>query len=74
MKKYAVQVPFAGHFYVEVKAEDAEEAKMLALQANPFDKDSDADIMEIEYYEQMNRGNIFYGTLSEIDIEEMEDE
>ena len=71
MKKYAVMVPFAGHFYVEVEAESESEAKEIAMNENPFDDESDAEIMEIEYYEQMNKGNVSYCTLSEIDIEEI---
>ena len=72
MKKYAVMVPFAGHFYVEVEVENEEEAKQKALDSNPFDKNSDAEVMEIEYYEQMNQGNIAYCTLSAIDIQEID--
>ena len=72
MKKYAVMVPFAGHFYVEVEADSEDDAKSIALDENPFDKDSDAEIMEIQYYQQMNQGNVAYCTLSEIDVEEMD--
>jgi len=73
MKKYGVMVPFAGHFYVEVEAENEEEAKGKAFEANPFGDDDDADIMEVNYYEQMNRGNVAYCTLSEVDIQEITD-
>ncbi len=73
MKKYGVQVPFAGHFYVEVEADNEADAQELALQENPFDEKSEATIEEVEYFSQMNRGNISYCTLSEISIEEIED-
>ena len=71
MKRYGVQIPFAGHFYVEVEAESVDEAKRLALNENPFDEKSDAEIEEVEYYMQMNQGNISYCTLSEISVEEI---
>ncbi len=64
-------IPFAGHYIVEVEAEDKEQAKQLAFEENPFDENSDAEILEVEYYEQMNKGNVAYCTLSEIDIEEI---
>ena len=71
MKKYGVMVPFAGHFYIEVEAEDKAHAKELAFNESPFDDKSNAELIELEYFERMNRGNISSCTLSEIDIEEI---
>ena len=51
--------------------EEEKTKKQLAFEENPFDENSDAEILEVEYYEQMNRGNVAYCTLSEIDIEEI---
>ena len=68
--KYAVSVPYCGYAYVEVEANSEEEAIRVAMeQEDLFDR-----IEEGEFLEQIIEGNIFHGTLNEVEVSCIEDE
>lgn len=67
---YGVRVPIAGHAYIEVEAENEEEAKEKAMNNTTID-----DIEEWEALDRFNQGNVCYCPDPwEIEIEELEDE
>lgn len=67
MKTYGVSIPVAGYIYIEIEAEDENDAKEKAFQ-------SDIDIKDIEewdVHEEICRGNVFHGNLNKILIEDL---
>ena len=67
MKNFAVSVPIAGFIYIEVEAENEEEAKQKAFESDAGVR----DIEEWDMHEKIVEGNIFHGSLNEIEIEEI---
>ncbi len=67
LNKYTVSIPFTGYVTVEVEAEN----KNAAIKA-AFEQDIDLqnDLGEIEYHTIICNGNVFYGLLNEIEVEE----
>lgn len=69
MKRYDILVPIAGHAYVQVEAENEEQAKELALEEVTI-----KDIENWEPLEHFNRGNVCYCPSPwEIEITDIED-
>jgi hypothetical protein len=67
MKKYNVTIPIAGHAYVEVEAENEEDAKEKAMDKTTTD-------IEWEYLDQFNKGNVCYCPSPwEIEVEEIDE-
>jgi hypothetical protein len=68
--KYGVRVPYCGYAYVEVEADNEEEAIEKALETEDlFDM-----IEEGEFHKRITEGNIFIGILDEAEVDELEDE
>lgn len=67
MKKYGVSVPISGYVYIEVEAENEEEA-LDKVFAQGFEDD---DIQELEMYEKLIEGNICHTHHTDTDIEEL---
>ena len=75
MKTWNVTIPCTMAVVVTVEAEDEEGAKQaamcVALEVDiKSDENSSADISEFETHEQIVKGNVFYGCLNEIEVEE----
>ena len=64
MKKYNVYVPICGYVYLEVEAEDEQEAIDKAFE-NGCSTD---DIVEFDMYEHIVQGNVFYGAMNDVDV------
>jgi len=65
MKKYYVSIPITGKLVIEVDAESKEDAIESAFQQ--------ADLKHLEEWEahtEVCKGNVFYGVLSKVDVEE----
>jgi hypothetical protein len=77
MATYIVHIPVTMDLVVKVEASSEEEAKQMAFDADinfeliGEDKDK-ADISEVEYHEQIVNGNVFYGVINEIEVEELD--
>jgi hypothetical protein len=56
MKKYGVEIPIAGYVYIEVEAENKEEAIEIALETEW----SNDDIEELDTYNKLVEGNVCY--------------
>ena len=68
MKTYGVKIPIACHAYVEVEAENEEEAVTKAMQSD-FGLN---DVEEWEALERFNQGNVCYCPLPwEVEAQEM---
>jgi len=67
MKTYAVTVPITGYVYLELKAENEEEARLKAFAADV----STEDIEEWDMHDEIVSGNVFHGQINRIDIEEV---
>ena len=65
--KYGVSLPFTGYVYVEVEAENKEEALNTAWERATFD-----DMVEWEFTEHICRGNVLDAVLNDYEIEEVE--
>lgn len=81
MKRFAVRMPCTMSLYMEVEAETKEDAKEAAYALNfgvvtkaadEAAEDAELYIEEFEMHDYVTRGNVFYGVLNEIDIEELE--
>lgn len=62
--KYNVYVPICGYAYLEVEAENKEDAIDEAFRQGC----SLEDIVEFDMYEHIVQGNVFNGTMNEIDV------
>lgn len=75
MKEYQVTIPIAGAICVCVEAENEEQAKEIASDKDWYfeiegnDK-RDIELLEIETYEHVNRGNVCYLSYWNIEVEE----
>lgn len=69
MKKYLVTMPICGSVTVEVKANNEEEAKELAFES---DQVNDHNRIEYDVLEYIVAGNVFYGDLNSVIVEEDE--
>lgn len=65
--KYGVSLPFTGYVYVEVEAENEEEALNTA-----WDKATLDDRVEWEFTKHICQGNFLDAVLNEAEIEELE--
>jgi hypothetical protein len=65
MKKYLVAIPIAGTFYIEVEAENAEDAKDVAFDKVGVDG-PEAGTAEWEFFERITTGNILHAPQNEI--------
>ncbi len=63
MKNYTVYVPITGIVKMEVKAENEEEAKEIALEDATL-----TEVEEWEAHEEIVRGNVFYGVQNTIEL------
>lgn len=74
MKEYYVEIPFTGKITVIVEAENAEDAKMKALEECDLDLTQKSELgYELEsweLHESVTKGNVFYGILNEISADE----
>jgi hypothetical protein len=79
MKTYYIEAPVVLKLMVGVEAESKEEAKVKLLNARiGIDVKDDGDTLDWVHYEwelleQVVQGNVYYGGINEIEIEE-EDE
>ena len=67
MKTYEVQLPISGSVYVEVEAENEDEAIGKALEADWTMN----DVQEVNVYRKLTEGNIWYGDCTEANAEEI---
>lgn len=65
---YMVSIPVTGILVVYVDAENVEQATEMAMSR---EKTSDM-IEELDVHEKIVEGNVFYGQLNEIEVEENE--
>ena len=65
--KYGVSLPFTGYVYVEVEAENEEEALDKA-----WDKATLNDIVEWAIAEHLCQGNVLDAILNNYEVEELE--
>jgi hypothetical protein len=67
MATYAISMPITGFIYKEVEADSEEQAKekfhQLELKTD--------DIEDWEIHNHVTQGNMFYGMLNDVDIEEV---
>ena len=70
MPTYSVLVPFTGSMFVEVEADNPEDAKEAAFKAE-FDIDS---VHELEFHDHVVRGNVFYGVKNSIEVKLIDDD
>lgn len=56
MEKFSVYVPIAGYIYVEVEAESEEDAIQQVFE-NGY---KDEDVVEMDMYEDVVKGNVCY--------------
>ncbi len=65
MKTYNVIIPIAGHAYIQVEADNEEQAKEIAMEKATLD-----DLEDWECLDEFNRGNVCYcPTPWEIEVE-----
>lgn len=67
MKDYEVLIPITGFVIVNVKADDEDSAITNAFESDELSLDN---IVEWEAHGCIVKGNIFYGTLNEIEVNE----
>lgn len=68
MKTYGVSMPVTGIMYKEVEAESEEEAL-----SNFYESDlTIEDLVDFDLNEHITKGNVFYGMLNSVDIEELD--
>lgn len=70
MKKYTVKVPIVAVCYVEVEAENEQEAIDMAFESDDLKLEN---VDEWEPLEHIVEGNVVYTYNSDIEVEEMED-
>ena len=72
-KKFAIMMPFTGSAYMEVEAENEDEAKQVFWDTAELvvdHKTTNVDV-EIEFTEHVAKGNVSYAFLSEVDVKEI---
>lgn len=69
MKKYGLSIPIAGYVYIEIEAENEQQAIDKAFE-NGWE---DEDVQELNMYEKLVQGNVCYVNHTRIDVEEIED-
>lgn len=67
MPKYQVSYPLCGYAYGEVEAESEEHAKEVFCDV--FDIDDPEFSVEYELFDEPVRGNVYYGSLTEVDVQ-----
>lgn len=68
MANYRLKVPFTGYVEVGIVADNEEDA-----ERNVFESDLDfSDAVEVEFHNKIVQGNVFYGVLNELEIEEVD--
>jgi len=67
MKTYAVTVPITGYVYFEFEAENEEEARLKAFEADV----RTSDIEEWDMHDEIVSGNVFHGQINRINVEEV---
>jgi hypothetical protein len=70
MKKFGVSVPIAGYVYIEVEAENKNEAIEKVFEQG-YKED---DIQEMDMYEKIVEGNICNVWHNEVEVEELEND
>lgn len=70
MKKYTVKVPIVAVCYVEVEAENEQEAIDMAFESDDLKLEN---VDEWEPLEHIVEGNVVYTYNSDAEVEEMED-
>ena len=70
MKKYTVKVPIVAVCYVEVEAENEQEAIDMAFESDDLKLEN---VDEWEPLEHIVKGNVVYTYNSDVEVEEMED-
>ena len=75
MKVYQVTIPIAGSIYVDVEAEDEEEAKEKALNRSwsisLTSDDNSVSLGELEPLEHICQGNVCFAPVWDIEAEEV---
>lgn len=74
MKKYGVTVPIVGYSYVEVEAENQEEAEKKAIEEACNFEGENVDLQELYGVDAVVEGNVCNHPYWHIDSEELEDE
>ncbi|BAY20761.1 hypothetical protein NIES2100_05050 [Calothrix sp. NIES-2100] len=69
MATYIVRVPFTGYVSVKIEADNEQDAIRNALESDIDVNDAD----KIQYHGQIVKGNVFYGVLNKIEVEECVD-
>lgn len=70
MKKYTVKVPIVAVCYVEVEAENEQEAIDMAFESDDLKLEN---VDEWEPLEHIVEGNVVYTYNCDVEVEEMED-
>jgi len=85
MKVYSVRIPVLVDVYVNVEAEDKEDAKQKALEdltvdvkcekSSYSDPNNNSEVVHYEWesHERLVQGNFYYGSVNEIEVTEEED-
>ena len=70
MKQFRVEMPFCGYVSRLVEAENEEDAKekFYDAVAEMGDVLKECDHYEWDFHESITRGNVFYGSLNQMDI------
>lgn len=68
MKEYEVLVPITGYIIVNVNAENKEDAVNKAFESDELTLDN---IEQWDSHECVVKGNVFYGTVNEIEVNEV---
>lgn len=82
MNKYNVAVPFTGVMIIELEAENEKSAKDLAIDFGESieidvkspNKEIYVELSQLEFCEQIVKGNVFFGCQNEIDVELIEED
>lgn len=72
MKTFLVCIPICGTITTEVQAEDEEQAKEIAFET-AGDNIDECDL-QWEMLEHIVKGNVFYGDLNKIEVQELVDQ
>ncbi len=71
--KYSVDMPFTGHIWVVVEADNPEEALDKAMETNiqtSFPDTKDADVLGMEFHRMVVEGNVFHGVKNYAEVTE----
>lgn len=71
MPKYLVTIPIAGAVYVEVEAENKEQAEEVAFEDTDF---SDPNLeLEWEVFSKIAEGNVLHVPFNEVEVSEIKE-